>query len=106
MKKLLTVILVGFAPMVAAPGSAQANPANCDPITDPSAVYSPCYQSYIQGMEWEGQGLEDLAQIRQRATTDQALAICRQGLQSASDRAAFAQGCADVMVKAGMKPPG
>jgi hypothetical protein len=102
-QKLCTVLLVGFASMVAAPGSAAANPpANCNPQTDPSAIYSPCWQSYNQGKEWQAHGL--VAEARRlgvsidKIPADDADAICRQALQelNPADKNAFVQGCADI----------
>jgi hypothetical protein len=99
MQKLFTVLLVGFASMVATPGSAQANPANCVPGNDPNDPClqqssncvpgnDPCLQSYIQGREW----------VREHGTT---VAICQEGLRvlRPPDRFAFGRGCADVIAE-------
>jgi hypothetical protein len=103
-EKLFTVLPITAAAMIASPGSAAAiPPTDCNPVVNPSVVYSPCWQSYINGKEWEMKGVVAIAQQTgsrpQAMTADQMAAVCREGLQeqSPSDTEAFANGCAEVM---------
>ena len=94
----LAALAVPAALAIALSSTAQADrPPNCGP-------YTVCNQSYVAGINWGAQGIAGVEHTAGRPpTTDEGLAICRQGLAAGpADRNAFAHGCADIMIKAGV----
>lgn len=86
--------------MMSAP-SAHAVPANCNAVTNPQVVYTPCWQSYVHGEQWAFDAIKQLGRPPRTIPgfgTDQVVVICRQGLsqENPPDRAAWADGCSSV----------